>query len=176
MNNNCAQIFGLILLVNTNLAIIISFATPYWIEYNIVARNRGLWAECFQDSCMWVFEQDFSLQSTYPAWFKATQGLMSVGLAFGMLALVLATLSLCCTCNCNQNATICAFLVLSCVSMAVAIIVFGVKANEEQGIGIKKQHFLSIGIFGWSFWVGIGASVLALLTSTIYCCVRSQTY
>jgi hypothetical protein len=63
MEASCAQILGLIMLVNTNLAIIISFATPYWIVHALGYGNLGLWAECLGEKCTWVFDNEFELQS-----------------------------------------------------------------------------------------------------------------
>lgn len=52
--NSCTAITALILLVLTNLATIISFATPYWLE--TTEDTRGLWATCKDQKCEWVFE------------------------------------------------------------------------------------------------------------------------
>ena len=62
MEASCAQILGLIMLVNTNLAIIIAFATPYWVLFTLGLKNIGLWAECAGEHCTWVFDNDFELQ------------------------------------------------------------------------------------------------------------------
>ncbi|XP_060564293.1 uncharacterized protein LOC132723568 isoform X2 [Ruditapes philippinarum] len=174
MEASCAQILGLIMLVNTNLAIIISFATPYWIVHALGYGNLGLWAECLGEKCTWVFDNEFELQSQRLDWFKATQGLMSVGLGLGLIALLVATLSLCCTCHsCNPHHPICGLLLTSCLSMAVGIVIFGVKAHDEWNIELEKGLH---GSFGWSFWVGIGATALAFLTSCIYCCIGRKRY
>ncbi|XP_052763774.1 uncharacterized protein LOC128205821 isoform X2 [Mya arenaria] len=179
MQTSCCQIIGLILLVNTNLALIISFATPYWIEYNplaFVRHNRGLWGDCSRNDCHWSFFGDDRYGFDYPAWFKATQGLMSVALALGLIALLVATLSLCCTCHsCNPHHPICGFLIIASVSIAVAIVVFGIKAKNEWGIDFQME-LMSSGRFGWSFWTAVGAAASALLTSTIYCCMDRKRH
>ncbi|XP_053382308.1 transmembrane protein 47-like isoform X2 [Mercenaria mercenaria] len=174
MEASCAQILGLIMLVNTNLAIIISFATPYWRLRPLGFGNDGLWAECAGEECRWVFDDEFYLQKTLPDWFKATQGLMSVGLGLGLIALLVATLSLCCTCHsCNPHHPICGLLLTSCISMAVGIVIFGVKAHDDWGIELEKGLY---GSFGWSFWVGIGATAMAFLTACIYCCMGRKRH
>lgn len=66
MEASCAQIIGLIMLVNTNLAIIISFATPYWQIRPLGFGNDGLWAKCAGEECRWVFDDDFFLQKLLP--------------------------------------------------------------------------------------------------------------
>lgn len=66
MEASCAQILGLIMLVNTNLAIIISYATPYWTQSVFGLSNRGLWAVCAGEQCQWAFDDDFLLQDYVP--------------------------------------------------------------------------------------------------------------
>lgn len=173
MHTTCAQIFALIVLVNTNLAIIIAFATPYWIEYNRIGytNNRGLWALCSDSDCRWVFDDDFALQRYHPDWFKACQALMSIGLCCGLAALLVATLGLCCECNaCNPNSFVCGILVLGFLSMGVAITIFGIKASDEWNIKFQWS-FTSFGRFGWSFWVAIAAAVSSLVTAIFYGCM-----
>ncbi|XP_052762625.1 uncharacterized protein LOC128205193 isoform X1 [Mya arenaria] len=189
MKTSCCQIIGLILLVNTNLALIISFATPYWVESNPELaslnslkhlpsdiQNRGLLADCSPNDCHWSFFGDDRNGTDYPAWFNATQGLMSVALALGLIALLVATLSLCCTCHsCNPHHPICGFLIIASVSIAVAIVVFGIKAKNEWDIDFQME-LMSRGRFGWSFWTAVGAAASALLTSTIYCCMDRKRH
>lgn len=59
--NSCAAVIGLIMLVITDLAIIISFATPYWQESKLLFRSSssGLWAYCTSDDCTWIFEDGY---------------------------------------------------------------------------------------------------------------------
>ncbi|KAH9513742.1 hypothetical protein Btru_041986 [Bulinus truncatus] len=59
----CCAVFGLVFLVLTNLAIIIAFATPYWIEFR-VGNYQGLWAHCRANSCTWVFERNYNPELT----------------------------------------------------------------------------------------------------------------
>lgn len=164
------------MLVITNLAIIITFATPYWSVHLFGLRNDGLWAQCHDEDCEWAFSNDFALERLFPAWFKAVQGLMSVGLGLSLVALLIATLSLCCTCHsCNPHQPVCGLLLLSCITMAVGIIVFGIKASEEWEIGLEKK-LNNKGKFGWSFWVGVAAVAMAFLTSFIYCCIGRKQH
>lgn len=53
--NSCTAISALIMLVVTNLATIISFATPYWLEGK--EGTQGLWAKCVGQECSWVFQE-----------------------------------------------------------------------------------------------------------------------
>ncbi|KAH3740077.1 uncharacterized protein LOC127851091 isoform X3 [Dreissena polymorpha] len=180
MRTSCCQIIGLILLVNTNLALIIAFATPYWVEWRGILQalgrlvghghsNTGLWGSCTGTDCDWaLFGRD-------EVWFKATQGLMSAAMALGILALIVATLSLCCTCHsCNPHQPICGFLIVASLCIAVALVVFGIKANQEWNIDFQMD-ISSSGRFGWSFWTAIGAAGGALLTSVIYCCMDRKS-
>ncbi|XP_053382309.1 uncharacterized protein LOC123540114 isoform X3 [Mercenaria mercenaria] len=171
MKVTCSELVAVILLVKTNLAAIISIATPYWAE--TLVGHKGLMAVCI-NSCEWYIDHDFFLQRNLPDWFKATQGLMSVGLGLGLIALLVATLSLCCTCHsCNPHHPICGLLLTSCISMAVGIVIFGVKAHDDWGIELEKGLY---GSFGWSFWVGIGATAMAFLTACIYCCMGRKRH
>lgn len=45
------------MLVVTNLATIISFATPYWLEGKGTKGTQGLWAKCVGQECTWVFQE-----------------------------------------------------------------------------------------------------------------------
>lgn len=65
MQTSCAQIMGLIMLVNTNLATIIAFATPYWAVFKL-GTAQGLWAICGSTDCIWEFENDFAMQDYSP--------------------------------------------------------------------------------------------------------------
>lgn len=173
MHATCAQIFALIVLVNTNLAIIIAFATPYWIEYNWLryTNNKGLWAECSDSDCKWVFDDDFALQRYQPDWFKACQALMAIGLACGLTALLIATLGLCCDCHsCNPNHAVTGLLILAFLTMGVAITIFGIKASDDWKIKFQWS-FYSSGKFGWSFWVAIAAAISSLVTAIFYGCM-----
>ena len=51
-------------------------------------------------------------------WFKATQGLMALGLGVALIALIVATLSLCCRCSeqCNFGGFVAGLLLTCCKS------------------------------------------------------------
>ncbi|XP_052762634.1 transmembrane protein 47-like isoform X3 [Mya arenaria] len=170
---------GFICLVITVATMFISFVTPYWVvddgDYIMKPVHKGLLANCEEDMCTWIFK-DERINREFPAWFNATQGLMSVALALGLIALLVATLSLCCTCHsCNPHHPICGFLIIASVSIAVAIVVFGIKAKNEWDIDFQME-LMSRGRFGWSFWTAVGAAASALLTSTIYCCMDRKRH
>ncbi|XP_052763782.1 uncharacterized protein LOC128205821 isoform X5 [Mya arenaria] len=171
------ELFAYASLSLTITAVFISYVTPHWLElvspYN--AMHIGLLAHCESEKCTWILD-DKRISREFPAWFKATQGLMSVALALGLIALLVATLSLCCTCHsCNPHHPICGFLIIASVSIAVAIVVFGIKAKNEWGIDFQME-LMSSGRFGWSFWTAVGAAASALLTSTIYCCMDRKRH
>ncbi|KAJ8306055.1 hypothetical protein KUTeg_016600 [Tegillarca granosa] len=103
-------------------------------------------------------------------WFRATQGLMTVGLCVGLVALIIATLALCCQCRkCNYGSVVAGLLITAFLSIGIAVVVFGVKA-ADSGTRIDWTESRSFNRFGWSFWLAAGSSGMALLTSFIYCC------
>ncbi|KAH3740099.1 hypothetical protein DPMN_046794 [Dreissena polymorpha] len=81
-----------------------------------------------------------------------------------------ANLSICCTCNRPTYW----LLVIAGLCIAVALVVFGIKANQEWKIYCQMDNSSS-GRFGWSFWTTIGAVGGALLTSIIYCYMDRQS-
>ncbi|KAH3740086.1 hypothetical protein DPMN_046781 [Dreissena polymorpha] len=108
---------------------------------------------------------------------------MLAALALGILVLIVATVSICCTCInctccsctcCSCNRPIYWLLVIAGLCIAVALVVFGIKANQEWKIDFQMD-ISSSGRFGWSFWTAIGAAGGALLTSVIYCCMDRKS-
>lgn len=55
------------------------------------------------------------------------------------------------------------FFILAVLSIGIAVAVYGIKSSKEKKAGISFR-------FGWSFWVGAGAAIMALLTSLLYGC------
>lgn len=166
----CCSILGLVFLVITNLAIIISFATPYWIEYRH-QRNQGLWAFCAEDSCTWVFEDDYSKFTTVKvteAWWISVQALTCFGLSLGLFSMLLATIALCCECKaCNASCAIAGLLIMAFLSLGVAAVDFGICANKYLKVDLEVSS-PNGRRFGWSFWLDCASACLALLTSFIY--------
>ncbi|XP_021355456.1 uncharacterized protein LOC110451654 isoform X1 [Mizuhopecten yessoensis] len=181
---SCAAVLGLTFLVITDLASIISLATPYWLEHSIgvfglVGRwtFHGLWATCDSDQCSWVFEDGARVLSS-AEWFKATQGLMSVGLGLALLALIVATLALCCQCHgCNYAGVVAGLLLLCFLCIGVAVALFGIKASQDFNAVVTSED-LALGQeykYAWSFWLAAGASGMALITSIVYGCAGLST-
>ncbi|XP_033726878.1 uncharacterized protein LOC117316424 [Pecten maximus] len=181
---SCAAVFGLTFLVITDLATIISFATPYWLELNIGLfglsgqwKFHGLWATCDRDQCSWVFEDGARVLSS-AEWFKATQGLMSVGLGLALLALIVATLALCCQCHgCNYASTVAGLLLICFLCIGVAVALFGIKASQDFNAVVASEN-LALGQeykYAWSFWLAAGAAGMALITSIVYGCAGLNT-
>jgi len=175
----CCSIFGLIFLVITNLAILIAFATPYWVELSPTrSTNQGLWARCQADKCEWVFDDGYTRggvneMSVDSDWWYASTGLVSGGLFMSLMALLLATVALCCDCRgCNSSHGIGAMLLIAFLALGSAAVVFGVCANEEDDVNLNfdvvKGGQASGRNFGWSYWLNIGAAGLSLITSLIY--------
>lgn len=172
MMTTCCAIVGLIFLVLTNLANIISFATPYWI---ITAQiNRGLWAYCDSRTCTWVFQESpFILKEQDSAWWLATQGLMCCGLAVCLFALLVATVALCCDSKCcNASHAVAGLLLMGFLVVGAAVVVFGICANEKMGIGLDTPTYT----FSWSFWLACVASGLALISAIVYACEGRARY
>lgn len=164
--NSCAAISGLIMLVVTNLAAIVSFATPYWRERKM--STEGLWATCEGQECKWVFES-VDLNEKGKDYIIATQGLMSVGLTVCLIALLVSTLALCCQCNsCNYTGFVAGLMITAFLSIGIAVAVYGIKSSKEENARITFDK--NDRRFGWSFWVGAGAAAMALLTSLLYGC------
>ncbi|XP_067665309.1 uncharacterized protein [Haliotis asinina] len=185
MMTTCCAILGLILLVVTNLCIIISFATPYWLEIKDIDVNlyhqpahRGLWAYCDYRECTWVFHGNYDRASD-TIWWKATQALMSCGLALGLLSLMLATMALCCGCkDCNASIAVSILLILSALSMGGGVVTFGINAHSDANFQAElswDEHPNVKKIFSWSFWLGVAAPGWALLTSIMYCIEGRKT-
>ncbi|CAG5115016.1 unnamed protein product [Candidula unifasciata] len=167
---SCGAVIGLVFLVITNLAVIIAFVTPYWVEFR-AHRNQGLLAYCQSDSCTWVFEDQYRSLSSFDVtseWWIATIALVSFGFVLCIKALLLATIALCCDCRgCNASHAIGGILLLAFLSLGVAATVFGVCANKYHDVDVEMTSLIGRR-FGWSFWLNTGAAGAALITSFIY--------
>mmetsp|Transcript_42108 Transcript_42108/g.67373 ORF Transcript_42108/g.67373 Transcript_42108/m.67373 type:complete len:172 (-) Transcript_42108:177-692(-) len=164
--NSCTAISALIMLVVTNLATIISFATPYWLEGKV--ETQGLWAKCVSQECSWVFQE--VKENNEKDYIIATQGLMSVGLAVCLIALLVSTLALCCQCNnCNYTGFVAGLLITAFLSIGIATAVYGIKTSKVENAELSFGDNATFR-FGWSFWTGVGAAGMAMLTSLIYGC------
>ncbi|XP_076437563.1 uncharacterized protein LOC143276800 [Babylonia areolata] len=164
MMTTCCAVLGLVLLVMTNLAAIIAFATPYWIKLGMRI-NRGLWAYCGPSVCTWVFQDTvYYMQEQDSAWWRVTQGFMCISLALTLFALLVATVALCCECKgCNSSAVVSGILFVAALVLGVAVTVFGICANYHLSVDLDSMRQ-----FSWSFWLTIAASGLALVTGMVY--------
>lgn len=61
------------------------------------------------------------------------------------------------------------FFILAVLSIGIAVAVYGIKSSKEKKAGISFDNGHDFR-FGWSFWVGAGAAIMALLTSLLYGC------
>lgn len=150
-------ILALFFLVISNLAIIISFATPYWLEFRSselmqgANHHRGLWAYCDSSSCKWVFDNNFLIQKELGEWIHAAQALYSVGFACGLISLMIATVALCCNCNSNAHKAVAVLLMIAVLCMGVCLIIYGIQMNKQYKAGLTWREDSRAKIC-WSFW------------------------
>ncbi|KAK6173042.1 hypothetical protein SNE40_016577 [Patella caerulea] len=192
---SCLVITSIICVLLTTVATIVAFATPNWIGFRGLndaelcgCRGRhcdcGLWLFCTGggvtntgslDNCRWFFSQDFQIERSLPEWFKAVQGLFSCAIASSLLSLLIGLFSLCCYCKtCNPHQAAGAFINLTFLLLAIGVCVFGAKAHMDHKTEVLARSGSMDPLFGWSFWVGVGAAGMALISSILYFCVGRQ--
>lgn len=197
---SCGVISAIVCVLITTVAVIVAFATPNWVKFeNLPVLEQpdslcqcsncecGLWLHCLGgftddgsiDNCRWFFSNNFRIERELPSWFKAVQGLMSCAVATSLLSLLIGLFSLCCYCrSCNAHQAAMAFINLTFVLVAIAVCVFGAKSHMDYDIEVEADDDSQVvAIFGWSFWVAVGAGGMALISSIIYICVgRKDEY
>ncbi|CAG5117560.1 unnamed protein product, partial [Candidula unifasciata] len=107
-------------------------------------------------------------------WFKAVQGLMACSVVTSLIALIVGLFSLCCYCkNCNPHQATVAFVGLTFLLVAAAVCLFGAKGHQVYDLNVfqSEDPYIPRPIFSWSFWVAVGAAVLAFISSLFFCCV-----
>ncbi|KAH9514884.1 hypothetical protein Btru_021255 [Bulinus truncatus] len=111
-------------------------------------------------------------------WFKAVQGLMSCAIASSLISLIVGLFSLCCSCkNCSPHHASGVFILLTFMLVTTAVCLFGAKGHLEYGMEAVTDSNQIVSVFGWSFWVAVGAAGMALISSFLYLCVgRSDDY
>ncbi|BFZ25914.1 hypothetical protein BsWGS_28953 [Bradybaena similaris] len=186
----CLIVVAITAILITNVAIIISYATPNWVTFERNATafcdcldcDCGIWLYCkggflkdgSTENCHWFFSDNFKLELKLPDWFQAVQGLMTCAVVTSFIALIIGLFSLCCYCkNCNPHQAAAGFIGLTFCLLAAAVCLFGVKGHLDYGLGIFQSDNPATPqpILSWSFWVAVGAAALALLSSLLYCCV-----
>jgi len=84
---SCVVVCALLALIMASIVNIGAFSSPHWIKVDdgnwTVLATRGLWQECNQEEC---FILDFS---ELEAWFRAVQSLFTIGLACGIVSLLI---------------------------------------------------------------------------------------
>ncbi|BFZ11381.1 hypothetical protein BsWGS_14420 [Bradybaena similaris] len=171
------------------VALIIAFVSDRWVvstEKEVSGfKNIGLWAACFSkyrapayalvdkyyDGCWWVYNREIDeLRSfLFPPWFVATQVLVTTGLCFQLLAMILMIVN---SINCfpytKHRDTISLVLTiivgvlhgLTAIFLTVAVIMFGARAdNERTWLERPDQNYLS-----WSYGMCVLAAFLAILS------------
>lgn len=175
MSSSNTFVCGVVLLVFTNMAVILSFSSPYWIiesvNYGTGESRHGLWFECGNNGeCVTNYRLQYKQEEQSKGWFIAVQGLMSVGLALCLLSLLIATISLCCQKqSCSPSGTIAGLLLTTFLAMCVAVILFGIKASQELKVTVGFDSKTD-DCFGWSFWLAAASAALSLATSGVYGC------
>ncbi|KAL8587258.1 hypothetical protein ACOMHN_013342 [Nucella lapillus] len=196
---SCIVVTAVLCVLITAVATIVAFATPNWLKFRgsnptnlctssfLLDRCQtcdcGLWLRCHGDitetgnldNCRWFFADDFRIEQNLPDWFKAVQGLMAVAVASSLLSLLIGLFSLCCYCkSCNPHQAAGAFINLTFLLVAVAVCVFGAKSHLDSKAEVLAEAFSFHPLFGWSFWVAVGAGGMALISSILYFCVGRQ--
>ncbi|XP_076457689.1 uncharacterized protein LOC143291619 [Babylonia areolata] len=191
---SCVVVTAVFSVLITAVAIIVAFATPNWLKFRgsnptslctsgsifdyCKTCDCGLWLRCHGDiteagnldNCRWFFADDFYIEQNLPNWFKAVQGMMGVAVASSLLALLIALFSLCCYCkNCNPHQAACAFIGLTFLLVASSVCVFGAKSHLESDAQVKAETLSFHPLFGWSFWVAVGAGGMAFISTILYC-------
>lgn len=66
----------------------------------------------------------------------------------------------------------------SVLLLTTAVCVFGAKAHTEAYAGVMAEPNSINPLFDWSFWVGVGAAGMSLISSILYFCVgrRDEIY
>ncbi|GFR78515.1 hypothetical protein ElyMa_003996000 [Elysia marginata] len=95
---------------------------------------------------------------------------MSCAVATSLLSLLIGLFSLCCYCrSCNAHQAAGAFINLTFLLVAVAMCLFGAKSHMDFDVEVEADDDSQVvTIFGWSFWVGVGAGGMALISSILY--------
>ncbi|KAK7106670.1 uncharacterized protein [Littorina saxatilis] len=196
---SCVVISAVICVLITAVATIVAFATPNWLKFRgenggelctaglvrgdyCSSCDCGLWIRCNGDltasgnldNCRWFFADDFRIENNQPDWFKAVQGLMAVAVASSLLALLIGLFSLCCYCkSCNPHQAAGAFINLTFLLLAVAVCVFGAQSHLDANAEVTASQSIVSDhpLFGWSFWVAVGATGMAMISSILYFCV-----
>lgn len=61
--------------------------------------------------------------------------------------------------------------------LAVAVILYGVQAHRQHNAMVLLEQNSASPVYGWSYWVGVGACAMSLLSSLLYFCIgRKEDY
>uniref|UniRef100_A0A2C9JSC1 Uncharacterized protein n=1 Tax=Biomphalaria glabrata TaxID=6526 RepID=A0A2C9JSC1_BIOGL len=189
---SCVLITAIICVLITAVAVIVAFATPNWAKFQTLSSTGlcdcqtcdcGLWLQCAGgandgsiDNCKWYFTDEFRIEKLLPEWFKAVQGLMSCAIASSLISLIVGLFSLCCSCkNCSPHHAAGVFILLTFMLVTTAVCLFGAKGHLDYDMKVVTDDTnLTVSIYGWSFWVAVGAAGMALISSFLYLCVGRQ--
>jgi len=173
----CWTITGTAFIFFSLAFIIFASAFPYWQQRELSRQagypNIGLWEICFREEgetapthvqdelgkryygCNYVFDRELRtiLSWIYPGWFIAVTTFVTLGLLFQPLALIINTLYFVRVCSPHiEHILMGVSALLTTVNgfgTAIAIIIFGVKSDEDvMWIPDPKSSHLS-----WSFGV-----------------------
>ncbi|XP_059172944.1 uncharacterized protein LOC131953661 [Physella acuta] len=187
---SCVLITAIICVLITTVAIIVAFATPNWVKYHNQVPGSGvckcgdcdcgMWLQCEGgvqdgsiDNCKWYFADEYRIERDLPDWFKAVQGLMTCSIATSLIALIIGLFSLCCSCkHCSPHQAAITFVFLTFMLVTASVCVFGAKGYMDYGYTVVAEDSSDKQkMFGWSFWVAVGAAGMSLISSILYLCV-----
>lgn len=191
---SCLLITAILCVLITTVATIVAFTTPNWLTYSsaltgticscphILSCDCGLWLYCSGKSrdlenCRWYFHNEYEIERTLPVWFKAVQGLVAAAVVSSLMALLVGLCSLCCFCkNCSLHHVASGFINFTFLLLAAGMCTFAAKAHLEEDAQVVES-LTNLVIFGWSFWTGVGATGMALISTILYFGIgRSDMY
>ncbi|ESO85354.1 hypothetical protein LOTGIDRAFT_221390 [Lottia gigantea] len=174
-------IFGLIFTIVAFICLLVSFATPNWIE-SFTDRSRefvkmGLWEACFNDwtyykdylgkryhGCWWIFSFEYRPVWSYlnPPWLLAIQVLLTIVFMMQMITILFVVFYFLHVCPvAKEKNYVYATTGMNFVSglvIAICTIIFGVKAEvDRQWLPHPDSNFLS-----WSFGFAVLSGFFSL--------------
>lgn len=192
---SCLLVTVILCVLVTTVTIIVSFTTPSWVLYPYFGSIKvfegktqamctcdtyfsrcdcGLWLYCtkagdFAENCRWFLSNEFAIEKELPVWYKAVQALMALGAFLSLMALIIALSSLCCFCkSCNLHRAASGLMNFCFLVLLSAVCTFGAMSHVNHKVKIAEESVLDV-TFGWSFWLSVAATGMALVSSLLYC-------
>ncbi|GAB1602713.1 uncharacterized protein LOC115211930 [Argonauta hians] len=195
---SCLLVTVILCVLITTVTIIVSFTTPNWVNYPIFSGgfvdgiesvctcktilsqcDCGLWLYCQRaavgdaEQCSWFLGNEFQIEKELPVWFKSVQALFAAAAFCSLMALILGLSSLCCACkSCSLHRGASVFMNFSFLLLLSGVCTFGAMCHVNHNVAIVRGKSFLNGldiVFGWSFWLAVAATGMALLSSLLYC-------